>query len=241
MGAELTITLWWWVGWRPLYQIQHVNAAARMIRDRIKVPHRIVLLTDQDAKGAEVDKVLPIPQDPPGTSFPSGINCYRRLRLADPSFSCQFGTEWVMSIDIDVLILEDVTEQIRWAMNDFGFCILRGRLAVEAGQRPYNGSIYLLRVGEHRHVWDDFSYDTSPAECVASGWRGSDQTWLSLKLQGAPTLGPEHGFYFYEQYLDSDEAEPEAKMIHYAGMMKPWSKVCKRRTPELYEEYARYL
>lgn len=238
---KLTIALFWWVGWRPLYHLQHVNAAARMLRDRIKIPLRIVLFTDQEAKGAEVDKVLPIPQDPKNVSFPKGINCYRRLRLFDPFFSAQFGTEWVMSVDLDTLILEDITPEIEWAMNDFGFCIIRGRLAVEHGQRPYNGSLYVLRVGQHQHVWDEFSYETSPAECLRSGWRGSDQTWLSLKLQGAPTLGPEHGFYFYEQYLESSDKDPEAKMLHYAGLLKPWGRMCKDRTPELYAEYQRYL
>ena len=228
-----------WRGWRPLYTVDHVNAAARMLRTYLRIPFKLVLLTDEDGRGAEVDEVLPVPQDPRKAQL-SGINCFRRLRYFDPDFSSRFGTEWVMSLDLDTLILSDITERIEWALNDFGFCIIRGRLAVQEGQRPYNGSLYTIRVGAHRHVWDEFDYETSPAECAATRWRGSDQTWLSLKLPGAPTLGPEHGVYFYQQYLDSSESDPEACMLHFAGMDKPWRNSVRRQAPELYSEYQRY-
>jgi lipopolysaccharide biosynthesis glycosyltransferase len=214
-----------------------------MLREYMKIPHQIVLQTDFKAslQQTEVDHILPLPKEPRNVYAHQGINCFRRLKYFDPRYSSQFGTEWVMSLDLDTLILGDITERIEWAMNDFGFCIIRGRLAVEEGQRPYNGSMYLLRVGEHAHVWDDFDWTIGPHECARSGWRGSDQVWLSLKIQGAPTLGPEHGVYFYHQYLDSSDDDPDPTMIHYAGLQKPWSKMCKREAPELWDEYRRFV
>lgn len=240
-AAKLTVLLSWWNGWRPVYNVKHVNAVASMLREHLSIPFKLALLTDQDSSGAQVDIVRPIPQDPRNARLVKDINCFRRLRYFDPEYTEQFGTEWVMSIDLDTLILEDITEQIEWGMCPFGFSIIRGRLAVKEGQRPYNGSLYLIKVGEHRNVWDEFDYQTSPIECARSGWRGSDQTWLSLKLVGAPTLGPEHGFYFYQQYLDSSDDEPEAKMLHYAGLLKPWGRMCMRSTPELHAEYMRHM
>lgn len=241
--ARLTVLLGLWNGWRPVYRPEHVRALARMLREYVRFPHQIALLTDQQLSAAEleVDAVMPLPPQPGQVWARDGINCYRRLRYFDPEWSGQFGTDWVMSIDLDTLILNDMTETLEWAMNDFGFTIIRGRLATEHGQRPYNGSMYLIRVGQHRHVWDRFDWVNGPKECVAAGWRGSDQVWLSLHLQGAPTLGPEHGVYFYQQYLDSDEDSPEARMLHYAGLLKPWSKQAQRETPELWQEYQRWV
>lgn len=126
-------------------------------------------------------------------------------------------------------------------MTPFGFAIVRGRIAEKITQRPYNGSLYMVRVGQHRHVWDDFDWRTSPAECMASGWIGSDQVWLSLKVPGAPTLGPEHGVYFLGQYLESRDEDPEPRLLSYAGLLKPWSKQSRNETPELYAQYLRWL
>lgn len=240
--ARLTVLLGLWNGWRPVYKPYHVTALARMLRHYVKIPHRIALLTeyDLDADELEVDVVTSLPPEPSNLVTRHGINCFRRLRYFDPEWSGRFGTDWVMSIDLDTLILDDMTSTLEWAMNDFGFTIIRGRLANEHGQRPYNGSLYLIRVGEHRHVWDEFDWTNGPRECADAGWRGSDQVWLSLHLQGAPTLGTEHGVYFYQQYLESSDSDPEARMLHYAGLLKPWSKQSQRETPELWEEYQRW-
>ena len=239
---SLAILLTMWSGWRgDIYRPEHVRALARMLRANLKIPHNIFLLTNQRVEAQDVEAdVLPLPKEPPNLRTKHGINCFRRLRYFDPEYSKQFGSEWVMSLDLDTLILEDITDIIEWGMNPFGFCIIKGRLANDHGQRPYNGSMWLVRVGDHAHVWEDFDWKEGPNECAASGWRGSDQVWMSLHLQGAPTWSTEHGVYFYQQYLDSSDDDPPPRLLHYAGLMKPWSKQSKRETPELYSEYVRY-
>lgn len=215
-----------------------------MLRAYLRIPHQIVLLTDESvlAEDVEVDAVLPMVEEP-ANALPGrgGVRCFRRLRFFDSVYTKQFGTEWVMSLDLDTLILEDITETLDHMMTPFGFAIVRGRVAEGVTTRPYNGSLYMVRVGQHQDIWDRFNWRTSPTECMRSGWIGSDQVWLSLKLPGAPTLGPEHGVYFLGQYLESDYTAPQAKLLSYAGLLKPWSKQSKIDSPELYEEYQRWL
>lgn len=243
-APRLTVVLTWWVGWRPLYAIENVRAMSRQLRQYVRIPFRIVLLTDQPTtrESAEVDAVLPLPPEPKQMSVRHGINCFRRLRYFDPGFSAQFGTEWILSIDLDTLILEDVTDIVETMMNDFGFSILRAyEYRPGHGQRCYNGGMFALRVGEHSHVWSAFDWMDSPIECAKTGWRGSDQTWLSLRLPGAPVIGQEHGVYFVSAFKKSSDDDPQPRMIHYGGPNKPWSKVSKQDTPELWAEYQRFL
>jgi len=240
-APPLTVILTWWVGWRPLYSIANVRAMSRMLRQYVRTPLRIVLLTDQDAtcESGEVDAVLPLPPEPKQMSVKNGINCFRRLRYFDPGFSAQFGTEWILSIDLDTLILEDVTDVVETMMNGFGFSILRA-YEYQPGLRRYNGGMFALRVGEHADVWNAFDWTQGPIECAKSGWRGSDQVWLSLKLPGAPVIGEEHGVYFLSGFKKSSDDDPQPRMIHY-GAYKPWSKMSKQDTPELWAEYQRFL
>ena len=243
-SKKLAVLLTWWNGWRPLYRAEHVRAMARMLRAYLDIPHSIYLLTDQKTSKTEteVDEILPIPEEPRNASpGKGGVRCFRRLRYFDSAYTKRFDGEWLMSLDLDALLLPGFQGAIEAGMTDFGFAIIRGRLAVQRGQRPYNGSLYLIRQGQHQHIWDDFDWQKSPQECYRSGWVGSDQVWLSLHLQGAPTLGPEHGVYFYQQYLDSEPESPEATVIHYAGLMKPWSRRSEQETPELWREYKQWL
>lgn len=242
--TRLTVLLGLWRGWRPVYELSHVRAIARMLREYLHIPHRLVLLTDfagVTAKEVEVDEVLGIPPEPKGLRTTGTVNCYRRLRFFDPAYARQFETPYIMSVDLDSLFLDDITRDITAAMkNPFGFTILRARHAEHPGERPYNGSLFVLRVGAHPHVWYDFDPVQSPIAVRASGWRGSDQVHVSLAVRGAPLFDPEHGFYFLDQYLQSTDTDCQAKMLNYAGPLKPWSKMAKHETPELYEQWRRF-
>jgi hypothetical protein len=241
---KLAVLLTLWRGWRPCYELRHVRAIARMLRRYLHVPHKLVLLTEipTTAQEAGVDEVREVPPEPRGLRPVGEVNCFRRLRFFDPNYTRQFGTPYVMSVDLDSLLLDDITADIDEAMrNPFGFAILKGRFAEKPGaQRPYNGALFLVRVGAHPNVWNDFHPVKSPIEVRATGWAGSDQVWMSLKIRNAPTFGPDKGFYFLGQFLQSSDSDPQPKMLNYAGPMKPWSKLSMRDTPELYEEWLRF-
>lgn len=239
-AEPLTIVLQIWAGWRALYRGEHVRALARQLREHLKVPHRIVLLTDEiyehKAEALEVDAVEEIPGEPNCVMRGNGgVNCFRRLRLFDPVYSARFGTPYVMSLDLDALVLQDLTPLVEYAMGA-DFSILRGRLAA-----PYNGGMWCLKVGAHEEVWSQFDWMTSPQECRDTRWIGSDQVWMSLKIKDARTLSAEHGAFFRNQYIASTPREQaKARLVTFAGPTKPWSKTSQRETPKFWSYYNQF-
>lgn len=226
----------------------HVNAIARMLEEYLRIPHKLVLLTDQNAEGAEVEEILPVPRDPKGLRLVKTVNCYRRLRFFDPEYIKHFDTEWLMSIDLDTLILADITDSIEKALDEeFGFVILKGRWADRAKNlRPYNGAFYMLKLGQHGHVWADFDPVETPKEIHRRRWVGSDQSWLGMALPGAPTLGPDDGFYFFGQYLKArkfakSEKITPARVLNFAGFDKPWAKSTRFQAKDIWDQYMQWL
>lgn len=237
------MVLTWWAGWQPVYALVNVNAMSRMLRAYLRLPFRLVLLTDQDAAGAEVDSVLPLPPCP--LRQVKGMpNCYRRLRLFDPEYSAQFGSDWLLSIDLDALIRADITDLVAPALSGSApFLILRSRWPNQKGRPPYNGSLWLLRQGALPEVWRTFDPVESVREILKRRLIGSDQAWLGLAAPGAATLGPEHGMYFFHQYLKHRKLADHvpARVVSCAGPYKPWSKGFRFQARDLWEEYRRWL
>lgn len=218
---------------------------SRMLREYLKIPFKLVLLTDEDASGAEVDEIKPGLKEIEDLKLVKKVNCFRRLRLYDPSYTEQFGTEWVMSVDLDTLIQRDITGLISDAMeHPFGLWILRGRNALRGpNERPYNGALQLIRHGAHPQVWETFHPVDSPQEIAKTRWVGSDQSWIGLKAPNAPTFGMEHGVYYfglYRVHRNKPKSVP-ACMVNYAGPDKPWAKQVKRLAPELHKAYMRWM
>jgi hypothetical protein len=256
---RLTILLCWWSGWSDHYSVLHVNALANQLREYLNIPFKVVLLTNKDATGAQVDEVLPLPADPEGLRIIGHVNCYRRLRFFDPDYTSQFGTEWVMSVDLDTLIRGDITNLITSAFDHpYGLWIVRGRWAgkkhidltnelkgkIKLPPRPYNGAMYMIRVGANAQVWRDFHPINTPIEIRKLRWVGSDQCAISLLAHSAPTWGPEHGMYFFGQYLKERRANPKAQalVLNFAGRnKKPWSKPVKFQAKDIWQEYMRWL
>lgn len=214
----ITVLLSLWDGWRPVYTVSHARTVARMVRQHIGVDVRVALLTERlNAGESEFDAVLPLPELP--VSLPIKVaNCYRRLRYFDPWFQEQFDTPWLLSLDLDTLLVKDFRPQIDWAMaQGQGFAIQRA-LDPLPGSRPYCGCMHLLERGKHAHVWESLFKPEAAQRIADSGWVGSDQVWLSLELPGMPTFGPEHGSVHYARGWTELPS-----VVHYGHGMKPWS------------------
>lgn len=240
---QITILLGWWRGWRDFYHAEHVRAASRQLRAYIKIPFRLALLTDEPvtASECEVDEVYPGTADPEGLKlWQSKVNCFRRLRYFDSEYTKQFGTPWVASIDMDVLIRSDITDILTFAMHDFGFCINRAKLGTN---RRYSGAFYAIKVGEHQYVWDNFKPEESPRECSATKLIGSDQTWIAMQIQDAPTVGREHGIYYLGEYRARDHVKDgrQVRLVNFSGNAKPWSRICLKQAPDLFREYVQWM
>lgn len=228
---DLAVVCWLWRGWRPVYDAEHVNALARMLRVRLSLPHRLICVTD-DASGINECETAPL-WDMPAMNQRKPQNCYARLRLFDEETARRFGAR-VLSIDLDCVALDELAPLITADT----FRAVRGKSA------PVNGSMFLLSAGTHRHVWDGFDPQTSPAMIALAKHNGrhisgSDQAWMSLQIPSPATWGPEHGVYQFSE-LRGDRDLLGARVVFFAGSVKPWSDECKQRTPRLYQEYAQW-
>lgn len=241
---KLSVVLCWWRGWRPLYEVEHVNAMCRQLRAYLQIPFKIVLLTDEDASGAEVDELYPGLREIEGLKLVKTVNCFRRLRLYDPEYTEQFGTEWLMSVDLDSLFYRDMTSVLVEAMqHPYGLWLLKGRNAHRGPkERPFNGALQLIKHGAHPEVWRDFDPVQSPQDIAKTRWVGSDQSWLGIKCRGAQSFGREHGIYYFGQYLRLRKMKKiRPLMLNFAGRDKPWGKPCRFQAKDVHSEYMRWM
>jgi hypothetical protein len=209
----ITFVTWWWQGWRNLYQPEHVYKTRDAIAKHYKLPHRFVCVTDQPhlLPGVKTCRLWET------HSFegrdPNLPNCYRRLKLFDGEAS-KFGDRLV-SIDIDSIILDDITD----LFTDDPFKILSAKC------NPYNGSIWQVKPGTHPEVWTSLS-KASIAKAnntkMKNGrkYYGSDQAYMAYMLPDAPTWDEKDGIYYYNDVV---KAIPDnAKIIFFPGTLNPW-------------------
>jgi hypothetical protein len=161
-----------WAGWRPVTDPRPVNALQRMMATYLTVPHTFLCITD-DPTGIECP-TMPIWDCPHVDQTPTPHNSYRRLRIFSPWAQATF-PGWVLSIDLDVIILKNINDLITW--DDLR--ILKG------GVSRYRGGLLLHKTGSRRHIWESFNPRTSPwtiREYSTKGkrWVGSDQGWISV-------------------------------------------------------------
>jgi len=230
-NEPLTIVLWLWNGWRPIYNFKHVNAMAGMLFDNLTIPFRLVCITDQQPRlGCDVEM---IPLWDIATKFntiPKGQpNSYVRLKLFSPWAVKEFpGQVW--SIDLDAVIMQNIDS----LYSDADFKINLGRSA------PYNGGMWLLRTGTRTEVWDRLNSD-SPHITKRRGWIGSDQAWLSHTLPQEQTWDAADGVFHYSLCKAARTAPQSCKMMFFAGSIKPWFDLTTRAMPEVALQYRRYL
>lgn len=209
----LTVVCWLWQGWRPVYTPEHVINLRNMLARHLRMPHRFVCVTDQPAiPGVEC---VPLWGCPIGLAdMPSVPNCYRRLKLfADESFGPA-----VLSIDLDCVILNDITPLVERAL-PHDFMIMKGYA------NPYNGSLWFVRPGANSHVWTDLGPATIAAareQRMADGRRfyGSDQSVMAYMLPDAPMWTQADGLYQNVRQRKLNVVDP--RIVFFAGRRKPW-------------------
>lgn len=217
----VTICCWLWRGWRPVYTAETVNRWARMVTKHIRIPHRLVCLTNKP-EGIEIE-TLPLPPSPPGLECQASArpNCYMRMWAFSEEARQVLG-EKVLSIDLDVLILGDMTSFAQGEQ----FGIVRGISS------PYNGSMWLAFPGRNPEVWTDLNSEAAgeaqnqkhqTGRHAGKSYYGSDQSWLSHKLPGAATWGNDQGVYQYAHIKGRGRLPPACRIILFAGREKPWN------------------
>lgn len=226
------------------YNYHHVNATYRAVQDRIRVPHRFICVTDQP-EGIECE-TMPIWEH----IWINGTeSCYLRLRLFSSEFQKRIGTEFLMNIDLDSVIMQDATTLIEWAMTQ-EFVIMEGsrygRFHGGGKVSHYNGSIWVVKSGARPFFWDSLSdpdRDRKRAEfrMPDSGIHimGSDQAWISMCSDKELTFQKEHGVIQFRDFYKRGFPD-HVTMMFFAGKIKPWHGWVQDNYPDIYREWARY-
>ena len=256
---EFTVVTWLWRGWNPIYCAENVNRLKRKLEKYMSVPFRFVCITDM-LEGLECETMPLWPfsviedsirreciiddqvaamrargHEKPREEFkPLLPDCYRRLRLFDPTIGAKLG-EYVLSLDLDVEIFDDLAPMLSF---DDDFKILEG-----LSRNPYCGSMWWLKTGCFPEVWTEFDMSKlTYAEYDGRPLVGSDQAWLALKLPGMPIWANDgsDGTYFIRRLVTAPSwkrmKKPDnCRIVHAAGRIKTTSPQCKMMVPWLYK------
>ncbi len=225
----LSVVCWKWKppeGYRSSFGAEAVNTLRRMVARHYAKPHRFICVTN-DAHGLDPN-VIVVPdredfkdvQSPHGGKNPS---CYRRLRLFAADAGETFGQRFV-SLDLDCVIVRDMSPV--WDRPE--------EFVIWGDTNPrtlYNGSMFLMKAGARRKVWEKFDPLRSPAEAQASGNFGSDQAWISYCLgRGEAKWSRSDGVYSFRNEIQrTGGALPgNARIVMFHGLHDPWSQVPQR-------------
>lgn len=235
----LTVICWLWksTGWRHGYSYVHVNAMQRMLERHLKIPHRLVCVTD-NPEGINCETV-PLWEQPIVNVAAHSPNCYRRLWVFSGEAREIFG-DVILSIDLDCVIMDDITPIIDTSLE---FKINKGIIC------PYNGAMWLLKTGSRSFVWNCFDPEISPGLAAEQknedgrNYFGSDQAWISYCLKNEAVWTAEDGIYHFSDHITTKKnpVAENTRIMFFAGRLKPWMPYVYKLSPMLYNEYQQYL
>jgi hypothetical protein len=230
----------------PTYQPSHVNALWRMCAENVRMPHRFVAYTDHP-EGIECERrpsFHPVSiRNRDGTSSEDG--CYPRLRLYDPEVQATLDADFVLILDLDVVLMRDISPLIERCMeHDF--------TALQGSQWPdgtpcswYNGSFQLCRTGSRPQFWNEFDtkrfWHQRENYKMPNGKRphGTDQAWLTVCAgEGENTIGPADGVYQHRTLRNG--IPPDTQILFFSGKDKPWNSNVAVRSPEVARRWSMY-
>ena len=217
----LNICVWWW---GTKYDFSYVRRLVNGL-DKHMPPMsglRIVLVTDREDNEwppleDTFDQIIQIePEDRPLLLMKG---CLARLRMFDVNWQRKHGLDGrLASIDLDTVITGDLGPVFH---REETFCILQGANA--ANPCPYTGALFMLRAGEHREVWDDFSVEAVgrlPFYAFPD-----DQNWLAHKIPNAAGWrAGEGGVYAFMKPgwpHKHGELPADARLVTFPGARDP--------------------
>lgn len=216
----ITVLTWLWKQdrSRAVYTAEHVNIWADMVRRNLSMSHRIACVTNMpEGIDASVEIIGP-PGEFEDIETPRWNNgrplCYRRLAMFRSDAARLFGERFVC-MDLDCVVagpldpLFDRPEDL---------VLFKGT----APQRPYNGSMMLIRAGCRPQVFRTF--DQSGAELSGELFRGSDQAWLAHCLGPNEAIWDERdGVYWFGSKHQRQIKRGEPRVLFFPGSLKPWN------------------
>lgn len=188
-----------------------------MVRRNLSMHHRIACVTDTpDGIDPSIEIIAP-----PGDFHdiapkwgPRKPNCFRRLSMFRRDAAQIFGERFVC-MDLDCVIggpLDPLFDRRDDLM------LFKGT----APDRPYNGSMVLVRAGCRPQVYEEFSQGA--ATLSGEMFVGSDQAWLALCLGWNEKVWSEKdGVFFYGQGSAYKPKTVSPRILFFPGKIKPWT------------------
>jgi hypothetical protein len=239
----ITFCCWKWgqAGCRTIYNASHVNIWANMMKRHYKGEHRLVCITD-NPRSIEIE-TFPLWNDHSKLRNPNGAHlpsCYRRLKIFSTPQQAAMGIaagERVVSMDLDIVILRDITPMFDTHSEHtfFGWKRVSSNPKKPAG---YNGSVFMFTAGKFDFLWDTFDAVESPMRTRKARQFGSDQGWISFNLDGnGPGWTQFSGMYSYSSDIYKHGLPPNARIVSFNGKSKPWMGAVKQHDPWIARHY----
>lgn len=210
-----------------------------MIHRNLTLPHRFVLLTDEpDAAYNPLIEPVKLWTDHAALISPrvgeGKPNCYVKLKAFSEKVRPIVGDRFV-SIDLDCVVTGNL-DAILGREEDF---VIWRRAPLEPSFQcgVYQSSMWMLKTGSRRRVWNDFHGKESLRALVdkpgADNFLLTDQGWILYKLgENEATWGMEDGVYdwrWLKQTRRERDLPENAKIVFFPGTSKPWNI---RKAPE---------
>lgn len=164
----LTVLLW---KWGNKFAPHFVNRTRAMLARHLHIEHEVVCMTDNAYGIDHRVRVEPLPE-----RFRDTPRCRRRMQQYDYSFAQQIGATRILSMDLDVVIVDDITPIVK---RDDPLVLWK---VAYAG--VYSGSFVLFDAGDLHDMWCQFEADPEgyPRRASPTGVP-SDQAMLNYFLR----------------------------------------------------------
>lgn len=200
--------------WGDKYNAKDVMRLCSGFRKHLKQEHRFLCVTNEelDLKGIETT----ILKDPGLTKIPG---CFARLRLFDWVWQKDIGgTDRIVCCDLDCV----VTRQLDPLFDrPESFVVLGGANA--SNPCPFNGSLWMLKAGQHREVWNEFTMQR--ARETKHYKFPDDQGWFWHMVPNAATwqVGPKSGIYAFQKpgWPTGENLPSDARLVVFPGWRSP--------------------
>ncbi len=155
------------VKWGTRYGPDYVNVLYRAVRAHLDRPHRFVCVTDE-AEGLDPGvEAVPFPVfDPPRESWRR--SCFPKIALFAPGILPDEAV--VLQIDLDVMVVGGLgaffdlfaERPAFYSLREWNPALVRTLLPERLRpDRGTQGSVYLYRAGDQRHMFDEFTSDVA--------------------------------------------------------------------------------
>lgn len=211
----IVISTWLWGDkYGPADVIKLRNGVARNLTQ----PYRFMVMTERE-------RIWQPPQDIERHAIKAPQllehkGCFARLHMFDYGWQQNRGIDdRLVCLDLDTVIVRPIDHLFN---RPESFVILGG--VNSYNPCPFNGSVMMLRPGNHEEVWSQFSIEAASAlPCYEFP---DDQGWLAAKLPGAGIwqAGRRSGIYGFKKPgwpAGTDRLPEQARIVVFPGHRQP--------------------